>query len=274
MKTTLYWILAVIITLAAAYYQRKTGPTQPKKVEITLNNTNYTFKLLRNHGGDEDCEVSLEVPDSSIHGKLFYKHYPTNEEWTEVALIRDSGLLKADLPHKQPAGKLAYYFQLTSKNETADVSSDNPAIIRFKGDVPGVIMGPHILLMFVAMLLSNLAGLLAMVKHQRYIFYGKLTMILFFIGGLILGPLVQLHAFGEAWTGIPFGWDLTDNKTLISFVFWMVAVGMNWKKSRPGYTVLAAVVLLLIYSIPHSMFGSELDYSTGEVTQGVINLIR
>jgi hypothetical protein len=45
---------------------------------------------------------------------------------------------------------------------------------------------------------------------------------------------------------------------------------MNYKKERPIYSILAAVGLLLVYSIPHSMFGSELDYSTGQVTQGII----
>jgi len=45
---------------------------------------------------------------------------------------------------------------------------------------------------------------------------------------------------------------------------------MNRKKERPVYTILAAVVLLLIYSIPHSMFGSQLDYNTGNLTQGMI----
>ena len=72
------------------------------------------------------------------------------------------------------------------------------------------------------------------------------------------------------WTGIPFGWDLTDNKTLIAFIFWILAVVMNRKKERPLYTALAAFVLLLVYSIPHSLFGSELDYTSGQVTQGII----
>ncbi len=45
---------------------------------------------------------------------------------------------------------------------------------------------------------------------------------------------------------------------------------MNLKKERPAYTVLAAIVLLLVYSLPHSLFGSELDYSSGQVTQGII----
>ncbi|MCX6335012.1 MAG: hypothetical protein NT092_12035 [Bacteroidia bacterium] len=87
---------------------------------------------------------------------------------------------------------------------------------------------------------------------------------------MILGPLVQKFAFGAFWTGVPFGWDLTDNKTLIAVLFWILAVVMNLKKERPVYTVLAAIVLLLIFSVPHSMFGSELDYGTGQVTQGLI----
>jgi hypothetical protein len=87
-------------------------------------------------------------------------------------------------------------------------------------------------------------------------------------GGMILGPLVQKYAFGDLWTGIPFGWDLTDNKTLIAVFAWILAVVMNRKKDRPAYTIAAAVILLLIYSIPHSLFGSELDYVTGTVTQG------
>jgi hypothetical protein len=87
---------------------------------------------------------------------------------------------------------------------------------------------------------------------------------------MVLGPIVQFDAFGDFWTGIPFGWDLTDNKTLIALLFWILAVVMNRKKERPVYTVLAAIVLLLVFSIPHSLFGSELNYSSGQVTQGII----
>jgi hypothetical protein len=96
------------------------------------------------------------------------------------------------------------------------------------------------------------------------------TLILFIAGGFVLGPLVQYFAFGELWTGIPFGWDLTDNKTLIALIFWILAVAMNKNKERPLYTALAAIVLLLVFSIPHSLFGSELNYSTGHIPAGII----
>ncbi|MCK4699505.1 MAG: hypothetical protein KAT38_04210, partial [Bacteroidales bacterium] len=87
-----------------------------------------------------------------------------------------------------------------------------------------------------------------------------------------LGPMVQFHAFGEYWTGIPFGWDLTDNKTLIAFLFWVLAIAANRKSEKPFLTVLAAVILLIIYSIPHSMFGSELNPETGEIISGMVQL--
>ena len=95
-----------------------------------------------------------------------------------------------------------------------------------------------------------------------------ITFGLLLIGGMILGPFVQKFAFGEFWTGVPFGWDLTDNKTLIAFVAWVIALAANLKKFRPGYLIAAAIVTLAIFSIPHSMFGSELNHTTGTVTTG------
>ena len=75
-------------------------------------------------------------------------------------------------------------------------------------------------------------------------------------------------AFGELWTGVPFGWDLTDNKILIGFIGWLVAIAANRKKERMGWFIFAAILTLIVYSIPHSLFGSELDYSSGIIKQG------
>jgi hypothetical protein len=94
------------------------------------------------------------------------------------------------------------------------------------------------------------------------------TISLLFVGGLVLGPLVQKYAFGEYWTGIPYGTDLTDNKTLIAFVFWLIAVVAVWNRSlhhshpwRRWFVVAASVVMLAVFVIPHSMWGSELKHS-------------
>ena len=167
---------------------------------------------------------------------------------------------------------MEFYIELSSSNETIKIPAKENVVIRFKGAVPAWVLIPHIIAMFLAMLISNLTGIMVIFKYDKFLVYGKIALLLLFIGGIILGPIVQKYAFNEFWTGVPFGWDLTDNKTLIAFLGWIIAVGVNLKNKRPALMLFASILLLLIYMIPHSMFGSELDHSTGEVTQGFIKV--
>ena len=73
MKKFLIWLLAFIITVFAAYYQRKTGPTYPKRITITLNGIDTEIKLVRSIGHDERSEVKLGIADTSITATLYYK---------------------------------------------------------------------------------------------------------------------------------------------------------------------------------------------------------
>jgi hypothetical protein len=274
MKKSIYWIMAFVITIGAAYYQRKTGPTYPKVSEVSVNNTVFKLKLIRSIGLDRDSEIRLAITDTTAKAILYYRRFPTKDEFQAVDFkYKETKMFKglyATVPQQPEAGKLQYFFEITDSGGTTTYLKEKPIVVRFKGGVPAFIMIPHILMMFIAMLFSTLAGLMAIGKHEKFRKYTNWTLILFSAGGLVLGPFVQLYAFGDLWTGVPFGWDLTDNKTLIAFIFWALAVIMNWKKERPAYTILAAVVLLLVYSIPHSLFGSQLSYESGEVTQGII----
>ena len=149
------------------------------------------------------------------------------------------------------------------------IPPDEGVVTRFRGEVPGYILVPHIFVMFLTMLLSTTAGLEALMKGMRAYRLAIWTTILLFIGGMILGPIVQKFAFDAYWTGFPWGNDLTDNKTLIALIFWVLAV---WR-ARPdgkgrGWIIAAAIVLLIIYSIPHSLMGSEYNYETMQVETG------
>ncbi len=289
MKKTILWILAVIITLGAAYYQRKTGPTNPRDTYLTVNDTVLKVRLVRSLGLDERPEVRLAITDTSVKARLYYRRYRTGEEYSSSEFIykvypvnsmlmnkvfgitEEKGLYAA-VPPQPPAGKIEYYIELTDSKGTTYILKETPVVIRFKGAVPSYILTPHIIFMFLAMLLANVAGLMALFRLPAFRKYSVLTLITLIAGGMILGPAVQKFAFGEFWTGVPFGWDLTDNKTLIALLFWILAVVMNKKRDTRLYTLLAAIVTLIIFSILHSMFGSELDYSSGEVTQGLILL--
>lgn len=287
MKKFLVWFLAFVITISAAYYQRKTGPTYPRIVQVTINGIVTELRLVRSLGLNERSEVKLGIKDTSVKAVLYYKRFRSDVEYSKSDFVykvypvksyamnkifkmtEESGFF-AEMPQQPAAGKLQYYIEIADSKGFQTILKETPVVVRYKGEVPGFILGPHILIMFIAMFFSTAAGLLALTKVPSYRKYGIWTLFLLTAGGMILGPLVQKFAFGELWAGVPFGWDLTDNKTLIAFLLWIIAVIMNFKKERPLYTILAAVGLLLVYSIPHSLFGSELDYTSGQVTQSII----
>ncbi len=287
MKKFLIWLLAFIITILAAYYQRKTGPTYPQRIDATLNNNHYELRLLRSLELDEKPEVKLGISDTTIKAVLYYKRFGTDDEYSRVPftyhtrpvnsfimnrvfkMTEEKGYF-ATIPQQPPAGKLQYYIEIADTTGIFNIRKDQPVVIRFKGEVPALVLLPHVLIMFIAMMFSSAAGLAALFRIPEQRKYGIITLVLLAAGGMLFGPIVQKYAFGAFWTGVPFGWDLTDNKTLIAIVFWITAVIANKNKERPLLTIIASVILLLVYSIPHSMFGSELDYSTNQVIQGIV----
>ena len=259
MKKVVYWILAIVITLALSIYQRMTGPTYPKKVNVELRGERYQIKLPRS-GVQRDEIVTLKGVPSSVEVKMHYRRYPTTNDYTTVDFQWQDGAWQAALPVQPVAGKLQYYLTVDGK----DYLKDEPVVIRFRNDVPAYILIPHILLMFGAMLFAVYTFLLV-VTRKPYKKWLWITVGTLFVGGFVLGPLVQHAAFGPWWTGFPYGTDLTDNKTLISFLFFLAALAtIKWKYNK-WFVVLAVLVMIAVFTIPHSAFGSEYDYEKQEL---------
>lgn len=270
LKRVLLWIFAILITLSAAVFQRITGPTHPKRLEYKIEDSTYKVKLPRSGESTMDCIVSLLLPDGA-NATLKFRRYPTNDNFAQVQFEKsDNGKFEALLPKMPAAGKLEYYIEINTSTQSIPLFKEEPIIIRFKDPVPAWALIPHIFIMFFAMMLSNIAGLTAAFNVNSYKIYGIITIAIMLLGGFVFGPIVQHYAFGQAWTGFPFGHDLTDNKTLIAFLAWVFAVAMNWKKDRPWATVIASIVTIVIFSIPHSLRGSELNYESGKVVTGFI----
>ena len=145
-----------------------------------------------------------------------------------------------------------------------DYPADEPLVIRFRNDVPASVLIPHILLMFGAMLFAVYTFLLV-ITGKTYKKWLWITVATLFVGGFILGPMVQHVAFGPWWAGFPYGTDLTDNKTLIAFVAFLAAVAtLKWKYNK-WVVALAVLLMIIVFSIPHSAYGSEYDYTTQQL---------
>lgn len=261
-KSVLFWVLAFVLMALIATYQRVTGPTYPVSSTVTFQGEEINTKLPRSHDGSAKDLIKVKVTNQNIIGYVKYRRYKSHDDWTVEQMRRDGNYLYGSLPEQPPAGKVMYQVYLI------DLAGDNvqltkePVILRFKGVVPPYILIPHIISMFLAMVFSMRAGIEALAKGNKTYVYSVWAMNLLIVGGLILGPLVQYFAFGAFWTGWPFGHDLTDNKTLLAFIGWLVAV-IQLKKhpERRHWAIIASIVLLAVYLIPHSVLGSEIDYT-------------
>ena len=268
-KQILLWGLALVITAGSAVFQRKTGPTYPLGGTADLAGQRIVYSLDRSHGGRTDDTVAIMVPHGQAQGIVHYRRYRTAEPFVDIPMSRDGNLLTANLPSQPPAGQLEYYVELQADGQRIIIPEQRTAVIRFKGDVPQVVLASHILFIFAAMLLSSRTGLEAINPNGSSRRLTMWTTVLLFIGGLLLGALVQKYAFGSYWTGVPLGWDLTDNKTLIAFIGWGIAWLQHRRRPFPRYWVLAAaLIMLVVFLIPHSILGSQLDYSTGQIQVG------
>lgn len=259
-RNWILWIAAILITLASSYYQRLTGPTKPYRGEVVLADTNIGFSLIRSYARPSDAPVRITVADQDVKGYFRFKRYPSHDEWQEMQLEREEDMLIAYIPQQPAAGKVMYQLFLQKDDAMVQLTED-PIVIRFRNDVPAWAMIPHILFMFLAMLFSMRTGLQAVFSGKTF----RLTLIttLFLVaGGLIFGPIVQKFAFGDYWTGWPYGTDLTDNKTAVAVVFWFIALVVTWRNDANRlWPLIAAIILFVIYMIPHSLLGSEIDWT-------------
>ena len=253
------WLLAFFLMLLAAAYQRRTGPSYPARGELPGASGQATYELPRSH--ESSSGTLVEVPAVRAGGTLFWRRYPTDEHFAGIPLVRAGDELLATLPAQPPAGKLEYYLELAGAAGTLRVPAREAVVLRYHGPVPAGVLVPHILLMFLSMLVAVRAALGVVAgQHRPRIAWEALAG--FTLGGLVLGPIVQRHAFGAYWTGVPWGWDLTDNKTLLMWAAWLLAcLAPLWRERwRRPLVLVAGIVTIIVYVIPHSVHGSQLDW--------------
>ena len=262
------WVVAVALMLGSAVYQRRTGPTRPLRGEFPVAGETHRYRLKRNPITDAPARIAIPNPGHDVSGAVMYRRYPTADDYTVVLLAVEGGDLVARLPIQPTAGKLEYYLILDTPDGGLWIPGrDETVILRYKDPYPLWALIPHIVFIFCALLIGLRAGLGAVFEPSGVRRLTVITLVCMTIGGLILGPVVQKYTFGAYWTGFPFGYDLTDNKTLIMWLVWvaaLAALGLRRKQDeRLGRVavVMAALVAMVVYLVPHSLRGSEFDYS-------------
>jgi hypothetical protein len=238
-----------------------TGPTYPVRGTVEIAGQTIKYRLIRTYDGSDDARVKVVAPDTSVRGEIKLRRFKSYDTWTIAQMQRSGDTLIGLLPHQAAAGKVMYQVTLL-QGTSRYLLNDHPAVLRYKGFVPGYVLIPHIFFIFLAMMFSTLTGLMIVFKMKHTYIFAWITLITLTLGGMILGPFVQKFSFDAYWTGWPYGYDLTDNKSLIAFIFWAIAViVMTKKRENRLWPIIASIVLLVIFLIPHSVLGSEIDFT-------------
>ena len=223
------------------------------------------FKLPRSNEGRETLRIAIPAPQPGSRATLEWRRFPTEEPFRSQSMTPSGdGTLETNVPPQPAAGKIEYRILFDSGGSVVSIPATETVIARYRDPVPAAVLIPHILAMFTSMLISTRA----LFEVLRPDAAGARSLILvsmglLIVGGLVLGPIVQRFAFGAFWTGWPLGHDLTDNKTLIAFLAWLPATALAWRGHRTRLAVvLGWLVMMGVFLIPHSVRGSQLDWST------------
>lgn len=267
------------MTLATFTWQDRTGPTQPLEGVIRTASGPVRYVVVRSETIDTGLPIVLLDPvPPGVSGRVEYRRYRSHDAWTAVPMrpgtfdfdrrgrtVSLSGV-GAELPGlPERAGKYEILVRVAGPDGVSvSVTGDRPVYARFKAHVPAWALITHILAIFTSMMFAIRTVLEAAIDGRfRWMVWATLAALL--AGAFVLGPLAQWYAFGVWWAGVPFGYDWTDNKVLLSLAAWGFAAWANRGARRSRASVFAAgVVTLLVYFIPHSIFGSEFDYRTGK----------
>ena len=278
-RVILLWFMAFILTAAFLVWQKISGPTYEKRFDTELVGTPIKGELLRTHSINADMPVTVHVPDEAVSATVVWRRFPTEDPWMELPMVRDGEVLRALIPRQGMAGKVEYHVEFLKEGQMVEVPPDEAAVARFKGDVPNTVLILHVFAIVIAFLFSTRAGFEALSNGPSLKMLSRIALGFIFVGGLVLGPIVQKYAFNAYWTGWPLGEDLTDNKLAVGALLWLIAV-IRMRNAGPGnragkwWAVAAMLVIFVIFSIPHSIHGSTLDYESGEHIQVLVETVQ
>jgi uncharacterized membrane protein YidH (DUF202 family) len=279
-----FWkiLVAFLFTLLLLGFARRTTMVRSVHKIVEQQGVLINHHTVPKQLGDEVPTISARVTGAS-DVKLVYK-IGKDGELQSVPMNPKPGeenVFTTFIPHYPKATNAWYYIEAIKRTEDAEVkvtlpdkSSHNfkPILLKFEGKVPTFIIIPHVLCNFGAIFFAVLTLFSAVnIRKGRKtlresIKFPLLTFILLFLGFIPFGIAMNHFAFGATWEAFPFGKDVTDNKSQIILLFWLVTLflvkGTLFRKderknliSDRGYSTMVIIVFIItiaMYAIPHS----------------------
>jgi hypothetical protein len=279
-----FWeiLVAFIFTLLLLSFARKTTTVQSVHKTVEKSGILIDHHTVAKKVGERDVVIPVKVIGAE-EVKLFYKIEEGEFRSVNMGLNEgESDLFVASIPYHKKGTQAWYYIEAQKQiGDTKltislpDKNSPNfePLLLKFEGDVPPYIIISHVFCTFSAILFSVLAVFSAVdLKRgkstlKKSVIFSLFAFIFLFVGFFPLGWTLNYFAFGTLWEAFPFGSDVTDNKSQIVFLSWLVTLflvkgtilGKNPSKnlvSEKTYStmvIISFVVTVVMYLIPHSI---------------------
>jgi len=284
-KQMSFWRItaAVIFTIFILVFTRKTTAVRSVHQVVEYQGIKIDHHTVPKQMGDEIPLISAEVEGAS-EMRLVYK-IGKDGVYRSITMSPRPGkenVFEASIPLHTKGKKAWYYLEAIGGSGSEEVSvalpqansgQVDPIRLKFEGEVPAYVIVPHILSIFAAIFFATLTlftavdlktGRGTLVKSVKYC---AITLLLLFIGFFPFGWAMNYFAFGVLWEAFPFGRDVTDNKSQIMFLFWLVTLimvkGTLWGKGEDknlitgrGYSTLVIVsfvATMIILAVPHSL---------------------
>ncbi len=266
----LRYIAALIITILLLAVARRASTRHTEEFNVEVQGTTLTHHSVTEDFG-EGPMLSVQAKGADGFKAVIFYSEKQGGPYQTIDMIPVSDVFTAKLPVLPKGQKWFYHIEVTKGDaKVATFPPDKDQFIKFKGHVSEIILVPHIFSMFATIFLGIMAMLtsfdIARGKGdlRRSVLYTLWTMIFAFIGGFPLGITVAYQAFGVGWGGIPLGWDITDNKTLVLFLLWLITFILARKGLRGDkmaisgkiyafLVTLSFVVTFATFLIPHSI---------------------
>lgn len=276
-KSAIRIIIAVMATIALLGVSRRLSTRRPQDLSVEGPGFRAEHRTVTEQVGAGRPTLSITLKGDRVLEPVVRYSVGREGSLHAVPMTRETaGSWRATLPECEKGTRIYYAIELQDGGGTVGRIPDGEGsfqFIKFKGEASSVVLVLHILFMFASFYFmiqgfwSAVAILAGRGSKSEAVGHARWVLISSFIGGWPLGFILNYQAFGVIWEGFPFGRDITDNKTQIMFIFWLVSLllvrssflGKGEERDRLGARgfavalVVSFIVSLLLFIVPHSL---------------------
>jgi hypothetical protein len=276
-KSAIRIVIALVLTIVLLGISRRLSTRRPRDLAVEGSGFRVEHRTVTEQVGPGSPMLSLELMgERKLEPAVLYRVGREEKLHAVPMATEEMGVWFSVLPEYEKGTKIFYTIALHDGGEAVariPEESGSFLFIKYKGKVSSIVLILHIIFMFASFyfmiqsfwsavgILAGRSSKMEAVAHARWV------LICSFIGGWPLGFILNYQAFGVLWEGFPFGYDITDNKTQIMFVFWLVSLLLvrgsflgkgedrDWLGAR-GFAlalILSFIVGLSLFIVPHSL---------------------